>query len=71
VLIVADGRARPDLVAADLLSQAEHDPLAAAILVTPSAALAARVARELKRSSASSHARASPGARSPATARRS
>lgn len=48
VLIVADGRARPDLVAADLLSQAEHDPLAAAILVTPSATLAARVARELE-----------------------
>src|SRR5262249_11770024 len=44
VLVVADGRARPDLVAADLLSQAEHDPLAAAILVTPSAALTARVA---------------------------
>ncbi|MEB2284560.1 MAG: histidinol dehydrogenase [Polyangiaceae bacterium UTPRO1] len=49
VLIVADGRARPDFVAADLLSQAEHDPLAAAILVTPSAALAARVARALAR----------------------
>jgi histidinol dehydrogenase len=48
VLIVADGRARPDLVAADLLSQAEHDPLAAAILVTPSAPLAERVARALE-----------------------
>jgi histidinol dehydrogenase len=48
VLIVADAHARPDLVAADLLSQAEHDPLAAAILVTPSATLAARVARELQ-----------------------
>ncbi len=47
VLIVADGRARPDFVAADLLSQAEHDPLAAAILITPSAALAARVAHAL------------------------
>ncbi|MCC6847964.1 MAG: histidinol dehydrogenase [Deltaproteobacteria bacterium] len=47
VLIVADGRARADLVAADLLSQAEHDPLAAAILVTPSVALAERVARAL------------------------
>ncbi|MCC6766961.1 MAG: histidinol dehydrogenase [Deltaproteobacteria bacterium] len=47
VLIVADARARADLVAADLLSQAEHDPLAAAILVTPSAALAERVARAL------------------------
>ena len=39
VLIVADGRANPAWIAADLLSQAEHDPLAAAILVTPSAAL--------------------------------
>jgi histidinol dehydrogenase len=48
VLIVADGRARADLIAADLLSQAEHDPLAAAILVTPSAALAARVAQALR-----------------------
>jgi histidinol dehydrogenase len=48
VLIVADGRARPEFVAADLLSQAEHDPLAAAILVTPSAPLAARVARALE-----------------------
>jgi histidinol dehydrogenase len=47
VLIVADGRANPELVAADLLSQAEHDPLAAAILVTPSAPLAGRVARQL------------------------
>ena len=47
VLIIADGRARAEYVAADLLSQAEHDPLAAAILVTPSATLAARVARAL------------------------
>jgi len=43
VLIIADASARPDLIAADLLSQAEHDPLAAAILVTPSAPLIARV----------------------------
>ncbi|MEO6028578.1 MAG: histidinol dehydrogenase [Candidatus Binatia bacterium] len=48
VLIVADARARADWIAADLLSQAEHDPLAAAILVTPSAALAERVARALE-----------------------
>jgi len=47
VLIVADGRARADLIAADMLSQAEHDPLAAAILVTPSAALVGSVQREL------------------------
>jgi histidinol dehydrogenase len=47
VLIVADAAARPDLVAADLLAQAEHDPLAAAILVTPSRPLVARVQAEL------------------------
>ncbi len=47
VLIVADAHATPAFVAADLLSQAEHDPLAASILVTPSAALAAKVEVEL------------------------
>ena len=47
VLIIADGQARAEYVAADLLSQAEHDPLAAAILVTPSATLVTRVARAL------------------------
>jgi len=49
VLVIADASADPAFVAADLLSQAEHDPLAASILVTPSAALAARVDRELRR----------------------
>ena len=38
VVIVADGSADPGLVAADLLAQAEHDPRAAALLVTPDAA---------------------------------
>jgi histidinol dehydrogenase len=47
VLIVADWRAKPAWVAADLLSQAEHDPLAAAILVTPSAVLVRAVQAEL------------------------
>lgn len=51
ILIVADGSADPRLVAADLLSQAEHDADARAILVTPSEALAeateAEVARQL------------------------
>ncbi len=47
VLIVAAGRATPAWIAADLLSQAEHDPLAAAILVTPSAALVRAVQAEL------------------------
>ncbi|MGH8230269.1 MAG: histidinol dehydrogenase, partial [Steroidobacteraceae bacterium] len=44
VLVIADDSARAAFVAADLLAQAEHDPLAQAILVTPSALLAAQVA---------------------------
>jgi histidinol dehydrogenase len=48
ILILADDTAEPAYVAADLLSQAEHDPLAAAVLVTPSEELAARVAVELE-----------------------
>jgi len=47
VLIVADGGADPALVAADMLAQAEHDPLAAAICVTTSRPLARRVADAL------------------------
>ncbi|HEY3731668.1 MAG TPA: histidinol dehydrogenase [Steroidobacteraceae bacterium] len=44
VLVIADDSARAEFVAADLLAQAEHDALAQAILVTPSALLASRVA---------------------------
>jgi histidinol dehydrogenase len=40
VLVIADDSASADLVAADLLAQAEHDPQAQAILITPSRALA-------------------------------
>lgn len=47
VLVVADETARADFVAADLLSQAEHDLLAAAYLITTSRRLAAEVQREL------------------------
>lgn len=47
VLIVASGDARPDLVAADLLAQAEHDPDALALLFTNSERLAKAVAREV------------------------
>ncbi len=43
VLVIADDTARAELVAADLLAQAEHDPQAQAILVTPSRALAEAV----------------------------
>jgi histidinol dehydrogenase len=42
-LILADGSADPLLVAVDFLSQVEHDPEAAAVLATPSAALAQKV----------------------------
>ncbi|NDV19333.1 histidinol dehydrogenase [Pseudodesulfovibrio sp. JC047] len=47
IAILADDSATPEWVAADMLSQAEHDPLAAAILVTPSTELAANVKKEL------------------------
>ena len=48
ILIVADGASNPRHVAADLLSQAEHDKLASAVLVTDSAALATAVQAELE-----------------------
>ncbi len=47
VLVIADESANPRYVAADLLSQAEHDPLSAAILVTDSRVLAENVQKEL------------------------
>jgi histidinol dehydrogenase len=47
VMVVADAKARADFVAADLAAQLEHDPLAIAVLVTDSAALAGRVEDEL------------------------
>lgn len=49
ILVVADGTCDPVFVAADLLSQAEHDRLATAVLVTDSAAFAQAVAGELER----------------------
>ena len=48
VLIIADNSANPVHVAADLLSQAEHDKLAASILVTNSKELAKNVAEQLE-----------------------
>lgn len=48
ILVVADGGANPRHVAADLLSQAEHDKLASAVLVTDSQALAQAVQAELE-----------------------
>ena len=47
ILVLADETANPRYVAADLLSQAEHDELASAILVTTSEALAQEVSREV------------------------
>ena len=52
VVIVSDGKSNPDWIAADLLAQAEHDPVAQSILITTSAAEAdaveAGVARQLE-----------------------
>ena len=49
ILVVADGKADARHVAADMLSQAEHDKLASAVLVTDSAVLAKDVAAEIDR----------------------
>ena len=49
VLVIADGKSNPVHVAADLLSQAEHDKLASAVLVTDSEKLAQAVQAELER----------------------
>lgn len=48
ILVLADETANPRYVAADLLSQAEHDELASAVLVTTSETLAAAVEKEIK-----------------------
>ncbi|WP_107728252.1 histidinol dehydrogenase [Desmospora activa] len=47
IVVIADDSADAAWVAADLLSQAEHDPMASAVLLTPSQTLAAAVTREL------------------------
>lgn len=49
ILVIADGTCNPEFVAADLLSQAEHDKLASAVLVTDSKELAEKVQSELER----------------------
>lgn len=48
-LVIADDTATPEIVAADLLAQAEHDELASPVLVTTSDAVAVAVERELER----------------------
>lgn len=49
ILVVADETAKADFLAADLMSQAEHDKMASAILLTTSADLANKTAEELER----------------------
>ena len=49
ILIIADSTADPGYIAADMLSQAEHDEMAASVLVTDSRELAQKVAAELER----------------------
>ena len=49
ILVIADGKSDPTHVAADLLSQAEHDKLASAVLVTDSETLAQQVSAELEK----------------------
>ena len=52
VLVIADETANPVYTAADLLSQAEHDVMASAVLLTTSQALAEQVASEIERQTA-------------------
>lgn len=49
ILVLADETANPRYLAADLMSQAEHDPMASAILLTTSEAIACETAAELER----------------------
>lgn len=49
VVIVSDGKSNPDWIAADLLAQAEHDPVAQSILITTDAAEADAVAAAVER----------------------
>lgn len=49
IAVIADDTADPAFVAADMISQSEHDPMAASVLVTPSDALADAVTAELER----------------------
>ncbi|MFS0913007.1 histidinol dehydrogenase [Microbacterium sp. 179-I 3D2 NHS] len=58
ILVVADASADPRLIAADLVSQAEHDEQASAVLVTDAPDLAVRVAAEVERLAAATRHRA-------------
>ena len=65
ILVIADGACNPQIVAADLLSQAEHDKNASAVLVTDSEALALAVQGPLMSSCPSSSGRRLPGLHRP------
>jgi histidinol dehydrogenase len=52
VVVLADDTADPDFIAADLLAQAEHDPLASSILVTTSSDLAGQVLQSVEKQTA-------------------
>lgn len=52
ILVIADENAKPEYVAADLLSQAEHDPMACSILISTSQALVDAVNEELEKQTA-------------------
>ena len=49
ILIVSDGKSNPSFVAADLLSQAEHDKMASAVLITDDEVFAKKVSEELEK----------------------
>ena len=49
ILVVSDGRSNPDWIAMDLFSQAEHDELAQAILISPDASFLDKVAASIER----------------------
>jgi histidinol dehydrogenase len=55
ICIIADDTAHPEYVAADLVSQAEHDELASAVLLTTSMELAERVTKSLNRRAETTH----------------
>ena len=63
VLVVADSSARPHWLAADMLSQAEHDMLASAILLTDDITLAEQVQQELEKQLAEQYAAAQADAK--------
>lgn len=49
ILVIADDSADPEFIAADLLSQAEHDPLSSALLITDSRGIAEKAAKEVEK----------------------